>query len=119
MKRADAMGAFEDFGTNEELTALVGFRLRHVAYSAEVELPSLPVKAILRGQALADWRTRRAHANVIARTQIAGWHARHEDVLTVSGASYRRTVQPKTANAQHRPGWARAVWSLDVCYGHG
>ena len=119
MERANAKGAFEDFGTNEELTAFVGFRLRHAAYSAEVELPSLSAKAILRGQALADWRTRRAHANVIARAQIAGWHARHEDVLTVSGASYRRTVQPKAANAQDRPGLARAVWSLDVCYGYG
>jgi hypothetical protein len=118
MKRSDAKGAFEDFGTNEELTAFVGFRLRHVAYSAEVELPSFPVKATLRSQALADWSTRRAHANVIARPQIAGWHARHEDVVTVSGASYRRTVQPKTANAQDRPGWSRAVWSLDVRYGH-
>ena len=73
MKRADGKGAFEDFGTNEELTALVGFRLRHVAYSAEVELPHVPAKAILRGQALADWRIRHADTNIIARTQIAGW----------------------------------------------
>jgi hypothetical protein len=49
MKRANAKGAFEDFGTNEELTALVGFRLRDVANSAEVELPRLPARAILRG----------------------------------------------------------------------
>jgi hypothetical protein len=55
MERANAKGAFEDFRTNEVLTPFVGFRLRHIAYPAEVELPRFPVQAILRGQVLMDW----------------------------------------------------------------
>jgi hypothetical protein len=87
MKRANAKGAIENLCTNEVLSAFVGFRLRHVAYPAEVELPRFPAEAILCGEAFADWRTGRAHANVIARAQVAGWCRRHQDVLTVSGAS--------------------------------
>jgi hypothetical protein len=87
MKRANAKGAFEDLRTNEVFFALVGFRLRHVPYPAEVELPRFPAKAILCGEALADWRTGHAHANVISRAQVAGWYPRQQDVLTVSGAS--------------------------------
>jgi hypothetical protein len=87
MKRANAKGAFEDLRTNEVLVAFVGFRLRHVAYPAEVELPRFPAKAILCGEAFADWRTAHAHANVIARAQVTGGYRRHQDVLTVSGAS--------------------------------
>ena len=87
MKRANAKGAFEDFCTNEALTAFVGFRLGDVAYLSEVELPRFPAKAILCGEAFADWRTGHAHANVIARAQVTGGYRRHQDVLTVSGAS--------------------------------
>jgi hypothetical protein len=87
MKRANAKGAFEDFCTNEILIALVAFRLRDVAYPAEVKLPRFPVKAILSSQALADRRTRRADAYVVTRAQIAGRYPRHQNVVTVSGAS--------------------------------
>jgi hypothetical protein len=87
VKRANAKGTLEAFRTHEVLVAFVGFRLRHVAYPAEIELPRFPVKAILRRQALADWRTGRAHANVITRAQVAGWYPRQQDVLTVSSAS--------------------------------
>jgi hypothetical protein len=62
MERANAKGAFEDFRTNEVLTPFVGFRLRHVAYQAEVELPRLPPQVILRGQVLMDWRTEHGDA---------------------------------------------------------
>ena len=37
-------------------------------------------------QALADWRTGRAHAYVVARAQIAGRYRRHQDIFTVSHA---------------------------------
>jgi hypothetical protein len=87
MKRAQAKGAFEDICTNVVLVAFVGFRLRHVAYPTEVQLPRFPAKAILRGQALANWQAGHAHANVIARAQVAGGYRRHQDVFTVSGAS--------------------------------
>jgi hypothetical protein len=87
MKRANVKGTFEDFCTHEVFVASAGFRLRHVAYPAEVELPRFPAEAILCGEAFADWRTGRAHANVIARAQVAGWYRRHQDVLIVSGAS--------------------------------
>jgi len=46
----------------EVLTPFVGFRLRHIAYPAEVELPRLPAQAILRGQVLMDWRTEHGDA---------------------------------------------------------
>jgi hypothetical protein len=62
MERANAKGAFEDFRTNKVLIAFVGFRLRHIAYPAEVELPRLPAQAILRGQVLMDWRTEHGDA---------------------------------------------------------
>jgi hypothetical protein len=62
MKRANAKGAFEDFCTDEALAPFVGFRLGHVAYLSEVELPRFPAKAILRSQALANWRTGSAYA---------------------------------------------------------
>jgi hypothetical protein len=87
MKRANAKGAFEDLRTNEVLFALVGFRLRHVPYPAEVELPRFSAKAILCGETLADWRTGRAHANIVARAQVSGGHLRQQDVLTVSSAT--------------------------------
>jgi len=62
MERANAKGAFEDFRANEVLIAFVGFRLRHIAYPAEIELPRFPVQAILGGQVLIDWRTERRDA---------------------------------------------------------
>jgi hypothetical protein len=62
MERANAKGAIEDFRANEVLTPFVGFRLRHVAYPAEVELPRFPAQAILRGQVLMDWRTEHGDA---------------------------------------------------------
>jgi hypothetical protein len=62
MERANAKGAFEDFRTNEVLTPFVGFRLRHIAYPAEVELPRFPAQAILHGKVLMDWRTEHGDA---------------------------------------------------------
>jgi hypothetical protein len=87
MKRANAEGAFEDFCANEILIALVALRLRDVAYPSEVELPRFPAKAILSGQALADWRTERADTYVVTRPQIAGGYPWHQNVVTVSGTS--------------------------------
>jgi hypothetical protein len=87
MKRANAKGAVEDFCAHEILVALVGPRLRYAADPAEVELPCFPAKAILRCQALTDWRTGRAQANVITRAQVAGCYPRHQDILAVSDAS--------------------------------
>jgi hypothetical protein len=76
MKGADAKCAFENCGTNEVLTAFVGLRLRHEAYLSVVELPDFSAEAILRGQALADWRLEDARGNVVAQAQVAGRYPR-------------------------------------------
>ena len=87
MECTNAKGAFEHFCADEVLISLVGFRLRHIAYAAEVELSGFPAKTILRGQVFMDWRTERADAYVITRAQITGRYPWHHDVVTVSGAS--------------------------------
>ena len=118
MEPANAEAAFGDSRAHEVLVSFVGFRLRRITYTAEIQLAYFPAKAILRGQILTDWRTGAADVYVIARAQMVGEHAWCHDIPAAGGASDCRAVRAETADAQEVPGWARVIDSLDVCFGH-